>query len=81
MATYKWVKNDSGYEASDGRATIIARRVPASSFRHPVTNKLWMKPGSKRRWFLVLRDGREFDLGAKASFNTAERVMTREGAK
>lgn len=65
MATYTWNQTDAGYEASDGRARL-------SKYAGGVKQKQWM---------LFLRNGRVFDLGPKASFTIAERIMAREGAK
>lgn len=73
-ATYTWQPQaDGGHKASDGRASLAKLEKTAWSEK----GKMWR---TKRSWFLILRDGREFDLGKKASFTTAERIMTREGA-
>jgi hypothetical protein len=63
-ATYTWQQSGEDYVASDGRARL-------SKYAGGVRQSHWM---------LFLRNGRVFNLGKKASFTTAERVMTRERA-
>lgn len=64
-ATYTWQPQvDGGYKASDGRA-YLSKYVGGVLQKH---------------WVLFLRNGRVFNLGRKASFTTAERIMARERA-
>lgn len=63
-ATYTWQPAGEDYKASDGRARL-------SKYQGGVKQEQWM---------LFLRNGRVFNLGPKASFTKAERIMARERA-
>ena len=64
-ATYTWeLQVDGSYKASDGRARLSK----------------YVGGRPQKEWTLFLRNGRVFDLGPKASFTKAERIMARERA-